>query len=348
MLSPIERAAYALGQTARVAWFAGQSALAARMAGPAVPPDLRPKDLVVPDRRTLRAELRALFAHDLANIDAGIYRLPRDLVPPPARALRASAAFFRDLPAVARRRRDGAGAEAFRAQPEGTDRLPRYYLQNFHFQTDGWLTEDSARLYDHQVEVLFAGAADAMRRQALVPIHRELRPLVSSARRLLDVGSGSGRFLGILKDNWPVLPVTALDLSAPYLAVARQALSDRRDVGFVVAPAEAMPFPDASQDIVTSVYLFHELPRRVRIRVLGEIARVLRPGGLLILVDSLQRGDRPHLDGLLDLFPIAFHEPYFADWTRHDLSACAKDQGLLTETTSFAYVSKIITFRKAT
>jgi ubiquinone/menaquinone biosynthesis C-methylase UbiE len=346
MLSPLERVAYTLGQGARVAWFAGQSLLAARLGGPAVPPGRRSAIGPLPDRRMMRAELRALFERDLANIAAGHYRMPRDLVPPPVPAVRAAARFFRDLPQVARRRRDGEGSEAFRAPPPGTPRLPRYYMQNFHFQTDGWLSGDSARLYDHQVEVLFAGGADAMRRQALVPIHRELLSLPSAGRRLLDVASGTGRFLGFVKDNWPVLPVTALDLSAPYLDVARRTLRGRRDVTVVVAPAEAMPFADASQDIVTCIFLFHELPRRIRDRVMGEIARVLRPGGLFVLLDSLQRGDRPGLDGLLDLFPVAFHEPYFADYVEQDLTALATTHGLAVEETTTAYLSKVTTFRK--
>ena len=52
---------------------------------------------------------------------------------------------------------------------------PTYYLQNFHFQTGGWLTEESAKLYDTQVEILFGGAADAMRRIALGSLARALK-----------------------------------------------------------------------------------------------------------------------------------------------------------------------------
>jgi ubiquinone/menaquinone biosynthesis C-methylase UbiE len=48
-----------------------------------------------------------------------------------------------------------------------------------------------------------------------------------------------------------------------------------------------------SQDAVTSLFLFHELPLKVRRIVFRECARVLKPGGRLVLVDSLQRGDRP-------------------------------------------------------
>jgi len=47
-------------------------------------------------------------------------------------------------------------------------------LQNFHFQSGGWMTDDSAERYDTQVEVLLNGAANAIRRQALPQLHEAL------------------------------------------------------------------------------------------------------------------------------------------------------------------------------
>jgi ubiquinone/menaquinone biosynthesis C-methylase UbiE len=61
--------------------------------------------------------------------------------------------------------------------------------------------------------------------------------------------------------------------------------------------------------------MFHELPPMVRRVIIGECARVMKPGGRLVLVDSLQRGDEPDYDGLLDLFPQNYHEPYYASYT---------------------------------
>jgi hypothetical protein len=46
---------------------------------------------------------------------------------------------------------------------------PAYYLQNFHYQTNGYLSDLSANLYDIQVDILFNGSADAMRRRILKP-----------------------------------------------------------------------------------------------------------------------------------------------------------------------------------
>ena len=136
--------------------------------------------------------------------------------------------------------------------------------------------------------------------------------------RLLDVACGTGRFLREVKANYPRLHVTGLDLSPHYLAVARRELAPWSRARFVEGAAEAMPFADAEFDVVTCIYLFHELPPRIRRAAVAEIRRVLKPGGTLIFVDSLQTGDEPDYDGTLELFPLAFHEPYYESYLRED------------------------------
>ncbi len=49
-----------------------------------------------------------------------------------------------------------------------------------------------------------------------------------------------------------------------------------------------------------------------RQRLLADLWRVLKPGGSLIFVDSPQTGDEPDYDALVDYFPFAFYEPYYA------------------------------------
>ena len=55
---------------------------------------------------------------------------------------------------------------------------PDYYLQNFHHQTDGYLSDHSAEIYDLQVEILFSGTADSMRRRVLSPLKKGLYDLI--------------------------------------------------------------------------------------------------------------------------------------------------------------------------
>ena len=114
----------------------------------------------------------------------------------------------------------------------------------------------------------------------------------------------------------------------------------------VVANAEAIPSADESFDAVTSVFLTHELPPDVRRTVIGECARVLKPGGILILLDSLQRGDQDSYDGLLDWFPEAYHEPYYESYLDEDFAAIAREHGLTHIRDDEAFVSKVMIFDK--
>ncbi|MGH6884739.1 MAG: class I SAM-dependent methyltransferase, partial [Geminicoccales bacterium] len=297
----------------------------------------------MPSARQLAADRQRLFARDLQNIDAGYYRLPHDLIENPAEALRQSLAYFADLPNVNRRRR--GAADTVLAGDEA-ERFPDYYRRAFHHQSDGYLSERSARLYDYQVEVLFGGAADAMRRQALVPIHRFLRARRIADCRLVDVACGTGRFLTFVKDNYPRLAVTALDVSPYYLDEARRNLRHWSRIAFVAAAVESAPLPAASQDIATCIYLFHELPAAVHEGAARAIARILKPGGMFVLLDSLQLGDRPAYDALLESFPLAFHEPYYADYLRQDFATLFGRAGLTVEQVDLAYLSRVMVLRK--
>jgi ubiquinone/menaquinone biosynthesis C-methylase UbiE len=341
MTSPAERFVYSMSQAARVGWYAAHYFLARRLSTSEA--ERRRSKRARPDiRLALRRELIALFRRDLGNIDAGLYRLPHDLIPNPLARIQQSLLFFADLPHVGRRRRERHADEPFRRGDHGD--LPRYYLQNFHFQTDGWLTPRSAALYDTQVEVLFTGTADAMRRQALVPLSAYLRDRPVRGRRLLDVGCGTGRFLTFVKDNWPRLEVTGLDLSKAYLDAARRNLLEFSRVQLVEGAAEAMPLPDSHFDVVTCTYLLHELPHKVRLQVAAEFARVIKSGGRLIVVDSLQKGDNPTFDPLLEAFPQTFHEPYFADYGRTDLAGLFDSVGFRVVEASTVFLSKVAVF----
>ena len=340
MASAVDGLIYGAAQAARVAWFAGHYAAGRRLLKPMPKPDFEVGPS--PDRATLVRAMVELFRRDWANIAAGIYAAP-DAGPGDLRRLaRISLDYFRDLPNVDRRRHAGINNDL---EPSaGASELPRYFRQNFHYQSGGYLSEQSAQLYDLQVEVLFTGAADAMRRQALVPLAEYLRGKNTRAMSVLDIGCGTGRLLGFMRDNWPGLNLIGLDLSAAYLQHAQDRLGRSRRLQLLEGAGEAIPLPDASQDAITCVFLLHELPKKVRAAMAKEMARVLKPGGRVVLLDSLQYGDRPDWDGLLDLFPHYFHEPYYADYTRTDLVALLGEAGFVPRETSLAYLAKVMTF----
>ena len=78
-----------------------------------------------------------------------------------------------------------------------------------------------------------------------------------------------------------------------------------------------------------------------------EFARVLKPGGRLIILDSLQRGDEPDYDGLLEnCFRRNFHEPYYAQYLKEDFATLAEEFGLGYTRSEKAFVSKAMVFDK--
>jgi ubiquinone/menaquinone biosynthesis C-methylase UbiE len=338
----LQRLAYGAREGVRIPWYFGQKILAARLS-PASP-DRPARRQPTPGTELILRDLGALLAEDLQNIEAGRYAFPPPPLDGPVASISSAGRFFADLAAVNRRRQAKARTEVRQSAPRGG--WPAYYLQNFHYQTDGWLSAQSAALYDHQVEVLFGGGAEAMRRQALVPLGEELARIGVRGRRLVDIACGTGRFLREVKHNFPRLAVTGIDMSPYYLAEARRALADWSGATFAQGAAECLPLPDAGADLATAVYLFHELPPRLRPRVAAEIARILRPGGLFVLVDSLQLGDAPVYDPLLEHFPESLHEPYYAGYIRTDLPALFGAAGLVWERTARAYFSKIMAFRR--
>ena len=344
------RVAYGARQLPRVAWYIGHgmvmrqlSAQARRHADESGRP--RPHtDAPVPGRGRLYADMATLFQQDLANVEAGIYPMPADHDGSWPTLLARSQLFFADLPEVHRRRESGGVREVSSAKLRG--KRPGYYLQNFHFQSGGWMTPDSARRYDTQVEVLFNGTANAIRRQALPPLYEHFAGRDQRRLRLLDVGCGTGRFLDFVKQVWPRLPTLGIDLSEAYLAEAKRHLRQRCWIDLMVANGEAVPAANDSLDAVTSVFMLHELPPKVRRTVFREFARVLKPGGRLVVVDSLQTGDEPDYDGMLEIFPQSFHEPYYAGYLAEDLAALAARCGLVHVRSTNAFVSKVMVFDK--
>ena len=349
MVTAVDALVYGVAQAVRVAWFQGQAQLTARLSRGSFPKPRTP--ITVPKTGAVLGEVLMLMRRDWRNIQAGLYRMPHDLLPPPGRGLANAVRFLQDLGQVTERRRAQRNDDVFRAPPPGSETLPRYFRQNFHYQTDGYLSTRSAKLYDYQVEVLFRGAADAMRRQALPYLATFIGRAARAGRRveglrLLDIGTGTGQFLTFVKQTHPGLPVVALDLSQPYLAEAKTRMASWSRLSWIQAPAEAVPLADGSVDLVTCVFLFHELPRVIRARAAAEMARVLKPGGRLILVDSIQQGDRPDFDGILTYFPQAYYEPYYADYIAQDLVALFEANGLLLGALDLAFMSKVLVFEK--
>jgi ubiquinone/menaquinone biosynthesis C-methylase UbiE len=291
----------------------------------------------------LWSEITALHDEDIQNIRAGFY--PISVLKPasPGQHVKSLFNLWRDAAGIAWRMRHRKHKE-FKSKAMLED-LPDYYQRNFHFQTDGYMTENSAELYDHQVDVLFSGSAGAMRRLVVPPLRKHLKTLERA--HVLELGCGPASTTVYLAKAFPKVKITAIDLSSPYVKVAQKRLRKYPRVDALQADAAHLPFKDSSFDAVTSVFMFHELPEDVRLEILREAHRVLKPGGILVLADSIQWNDKENFNWALERFPQNYHEPFFANYIHMPLKKLMEQAGFEDFGQHQRFLAKTVWSRKS-
>ena len=108
---------------------------------------------------------------------------------------------------------------------------------------------------------------------------RRLR--LKGSERVLDIGCGTGELLARLAAKYPSARLAGLDPVPQMLEVAKEKL--RPDVDLRVGWANALPWPGGSFDLVVSCNMFHYITHPVE--AVGEMERVLRPGGSIVITD---------------------------------------------------------------
>ncbi len=108
--------------------------------------------------------------------------------------------------------------------------------------------------------------------------------VVAAPQHVLDVGCGTGYLLRVLAGRYPGAQSLAGIDAAPNMIETAKGSSDDNRLTFVTGVAEHLPFDDAAMDLVVSSTSFdHWSDQGAGLR---ECARVLRPGGHLVLVDQ--------------------------------------------------------------
>ncbi len=300
--------------------------------------------------RAARLSLNALLEADVARIRRGVYPIEVLRFESPVKHFLRMPVLFREGVKAALRKRNKKSHEFADSAKDLLSDVPDYYRRNFHFQADGYLSAMSADLYEHQVEVLFAGAADAMRRLIIQPMQDHFQAKGFSADgeglNFLEVGAGTGRSTLFVRLAFPKAKITSVDLSGPYLKKAQSALRTFPRHDFLEAEGEDLPFGPEQFDAVYSVFLFHELPMEIRKRVLLEGHRILKAGGFYGLVDSLQRGDVPEFDEALEQFPVEYHEPFYRNYIETPMVELLTDAGFDVRQTGTGFFSKFIAAEK--
>jgi malonyl-CoA O-methyltransferase len=130
-----------------------------------------------------------------------------------------------------------------------------------------------------QFDRLAAGWEGRLGPEALLPLDAALDRLPSQPRRVLDLGTGTGKAARVVGRRFPHAEVVGVDLSPAMIEEARKVLPAELSgrVRFEVADASRLPFEDGAFDLVV---LLNMIP------FFGELARVTAPGGRVAAASS--------------------------------------------------------------
>jgi ubiquinone/menaquinone biosynthesis C-methylase UbiE len=146
--------------------------------------------------------------------------------------------------------------------------------------------------------------------------------------RILDIGTGPGWLLAALRQRLPAATLVGVDIAPAMMATAKRNLAGAAAVELHLAGAGALPFPDASFDLVVSTLSLHHWKDLVS--SLNETCRVLKDGQYALIYDLVRHMPpevcadvRRQFGGfrLALLWLHSFHEPFLDPEELRDLAA---------------------------
>jgi SAM-dependent methyltransferase len=194
---------------------------------------------------------------------------------------------------------------------------PQYYLQPFHSVLGGWLSETAAVGNRVAMEAVLENAHP---RKSL-GVRDEIAQLFpENARHIVDLGAGIGDDAAAIACRLPSTTVTAWEASPFMIVVGRLCHKNIPNFRWQHGLAEKTELPDNSVDALNMTYLLHECPDEIKQIILAECWRILSPGGLLVVTDSLP-GDLYSYRG--------FFEPYKEQWLKIDPDKLLREAGFI-------------------
>ena len=117
---------------------------------------------------------------------------------------------------------------------------------------------------------------------------------IQPGEKVLDVGCGTGTLaIEVARRVGRMGEVAGVDPGTEQIARARSKGARRNlPIDFQIGVIENLPFPDQTFDVVLSSLMMHHLPDSLKHQGLAEIARVLKPGGRLVIADFKRKKDR--------------------------------------------------------
>jgi len=195
--------------------------------------------------------------------------------------------------------------------------FPEYYRQPFHSVPGGWLSKRAA-VYN---------------RMAMQSIYREAHPHSCSGLRgdlvqwvpmhskfVVDLGTGDGDGAATTAKLRPAARVVGVDASPFMIIAGRRQNREVANLEWRHALAERTGLSDGCADAVTITLVLHECSDEAKLDIAREAARILKPGGVLVVADTPQ-------DDLATY--RGFYEPHREAWAKFDPHALFEAAGLV-------------------
>ena len=192
--------------------------------------------------------------------------------------------------------------------------------------TDGSIGKviHGALAYDIQAWLLTLGNERRFRERLVRLAH------LASGESVLDVGCGTGALaIAASTQVGSAGEVLGVDPSPEMIARARgKAAKAGVDVRFETAPAQSLPFPDARFDAVLGCLMLHHVSEGGRPQAIGEIRRVLKPGGRFLAID-FGPGGKAARHGILHWLHGVLHRlPGHVDFDLDELAPALASEAL--------------------
>lgn len=220
--------------------------------------------------------------------------------------------------------------------------LPDYTVHEIHAQPGGYVGDPFAGWIYHWALTQAFYQARNQYDEVFTAIAQDCpKPVDGQVRRILDLGCGSGLSTMAYKERFPNAEVWGIDAGGPMVRYGHyEAVQRNLDVHFAQRLAEDTQFPNGHFDIVSDYLLFHEVTVPAAQKIIPEIHRILRPGGVFYHDDSPTIGN-PNVPMSLTIYAKARAwedhrhniEPWILGYRHTDFPALMRQAGFAVDLT---------------
>ncbi len=219
--------------------------------------------------------------------------------------------------------------------------VPAYHTAyDIHLQPGGYHTERmeedfvAGAIYDFGVPIYGGGMLGAYNDavgHTLVKHYKSIRPDARPVR-ILDIGCAIGNSTLPWKEAYPNAEVHGVDVAAPCLRYGHaRANALNAEIHFHQQNAEELDFEEGSFDVVAAGIVLHETSTRALPRILAEARRLLKPGGVMIMMDGFRPGKVTPINAFFQEWEIYNNnERFLKTLINTDILAVCHDAGFET------------------